>query len=980
VNCLLDASANESITHGGYDCLWGDKLALVELTVRQRGGTTPSMPKKSLYLIDGHAQIYRAYYAPFAPLTSPSGVPTRAVHVFMQMLLNLLKDRKPDYLAMTLDVGDETVFRVEIDPEYKAHRDPPPEDLPPQIESIVSLLEAMRVPILRLKGFEADDIMATLADRLAGDDLDVYLVSRDKDLDQLLNDHVRLYDPGKDRVIDAAAMREEKGYGPALAVEAQMLMGDSTDNVKGVMGVGPKKAAQLLEKYGSVAAIIAHADELTPKLRESVLAFKDRQEVVRQLVTLRRDVPLELDLSAADVGRIDAASAVPMLRELGLNRLTELVTAYAGKGEEGKKSEKGEKGEKSGERGIVGVQGGLFDESEHAASARSEAPARGRYELIDTDEKLRELGARLAKVKAFAFDTETTASLKDLATNPAFAQIAGISVSWEAGCGCYVPIRGIGATVSEDSVRNALGTVFADAKIAKYGQNAKFDIRVLKNIGVEVAGVAFDTMIASFVLDSTRRSHGMNWLSEELLHYRPIPIEDVLGKGRDQKVFAQVPTDRACEYAAEDADVTWRLHGALESQMTDVELTSLFRDLEMPLIEVLVDMEQAGIALDTDLTARLSGQMADRMKELEEEIHAAAGRPFNLDSTKQLAEVLFDERKLPVIKRTKTGRSTDAEVLEQLTVQTADPIPKLLLEYREITKLKGTYVDALPEMVSPRTGRIHPNFSQIGAVTGRLSCSDPNLQNIPIRTPMGAQIRRAFVPGDADSVLIKADYSQIELRVLAHFSKDKALAKAFAEDRDIHAFVASQIDGVPLDDVTGEQRARAKTVNFGIIYGQSAFGLARQTGMSQNDAKLFIERYFNRYPRIRGFLDECIAHARRHGYVKTMLGRRRTIADINSRNQTARNAAERLAVNTVVQGTAADLIKRAMINLHRRIISETLPLRMLLQVHDELVFETPSGKVEQMKPIIEEEMAGAIKLDVPVRVDVSSGPNWLDVK
>jgi DNA polymerase-1 len=947
------------------------------------------MSKKTLYLIDGHAQIYRAYYAPFAPLTSPTGEPTRAVHVFIQMLLGLLRDKRPDYLAMTLDVGDQTVFRVQIDPEYKANRDPPPEDLPPQIDRIISVLEAMKVPILRLKGFEADDIMATLCEEMAGDDLDVLLVSRDKDLDQLLNDHVRLYDPGKDRVIDEASMREEKGYGPELAVEAQMLMGDSTDNVKGVVGVGPKKAAQLLEKYGSVASIIEHAEELTPKLKESVLAFKDRQDVVRKLVTLRRDVPLRLDLAEADVQRIDAAAAAPLLREMGLNKLTELVSSYAaglkkmapsaGK----KEQDSGEKdvNRKAAEEGrVVGAQAGLFDAMDHAPSPQRASQPRGKYELVDSEKKLEDLALRLAKVKSFAFDTETTASAKELATNPAFAEIAGLSISWEAKTGCYIPIRGVGDTVSEVIVRRALGPVFADASVCKCGQNIKFDIRVLKNIGIEVAGIDFDTMIASFVIDSTRRSHGMNWLSQELLGYQPIPIEEVIGKGRDQKVFEQVSTQTACEYAAEDADVTWRLREALEKQLTDDELVRLFRDLEMPLVDVLVGMEHAGISLDTNLTARLSGEMADRMSELEEQIHKAAGRPFNLDSTKQLAEVLYDERKLPVLKRTKTGRSTDAEVLEQLSVQTADPIPKLLLEYREITKLKGTYVDALPEMVSPRTGRIHPNFSQIGAITGRLSCSDPNLQNIPIRTPMGAQIRRAFVPGDSDSVLIKADYSQIELRVLAHFSKDKALAAAFAEDRDIHAFVASQIDGVPLESVTAEQRSRAKTVNFGIIYGQSAFGLARQTGMSQSDAKIFIERYFARYPRIRGFLDECIAHAKKHGFVKTMLGRRRAIPDINSRNQTARNAAERLAVNTVVQGTAADLIKRAMINLHHRIAAEKLPMTMLVQVHDELVFETPRAQVERMKPIIADEMSGAMKLDVPIRVDVASGLNWLDVE
>jgi len=957
------------------------------------------MATKSLYLIDGHAQIFRAYYAPFGALTSPSGEPTRATHVFTQMVLGLLRDRKPDYLAMVMDVSDETVFRVQIDPAYKANRQESPEDLGPQIDRIVSILQAMKIPILRMPGFEADDILATLARRYAEHDLDVYLVSKDKDLDQLLTDKVRLYDPGKDRVIDIPVLREEKGYGPELAIEAQMLIGDSTDNIKGVDGVGPKKAAQLLAKFGSVQGIIDHADELTPKLRENMLAFRDRKETVRQLVSLRHDVPIEFELERAAVGGFAISAAAPILRELGFTRLVELVSKFGGPAapdsETQPRSEEGPEadidtlhfmGRPSGDTEretippVQGEQAGLFDHLEGGLFAAQEKQARGHYELIDNDTRLKSLAAQLAKVSSFAFDTETTASSPGLATNPAFAEIAGLSVSWEAEKGFYVAIRGVGPTVSEDAVRQTLGPIFANAKIRKCGQHVKFDVRVLKNIGIEVAGIDFDTMLASFVLDATRRSHGMDWLSMEFLKYRPIPIEDVIGKGRDQRTFAQVPTDRACEYAAEDADVTWRLRVVLEKALTDPELKSLFTDVEMPLSGILAEMEHTGIALDTNLLGRISNEMADRLNTLREDIYQAAGHPFNIDSTKQLAEVLFDERKLRVVKRTKTGRSTDAEVLETLAVETNDPIPKLLLEHRELSKLKGTYVDALPEMIAPRTGRVHPSFHQTVAVTGRLSCSDPNLQNIPVRTETGSQIRRAFVPGESGWVLLKADYSQIELRVLAHFCGDEALSRAFREDRDIHQFVASQIHGVPLEQVTKQQRAEAKTVNFGIVYGQSAFGLARQTGMSQTEAKLFIERYFNRYPRIRGFLDQCIQHARRHGYVKTILGRRRTIRDILSRNQTAKNQAERLAVNSVVQGSAADLIKVAMINIARRIKKERRPSRMLLQVHDELVFEVPEMNVAGEAAMIAEEMSAAIKLDVPLKVDVGRGPNWLDME
>lgn len=923
------------------------------------------MTRKTLYLIDGHAQIYRAYYAPFAPLTSPGGEPTRAVHVFIQMLLNLLRDRKPDYLVMVMDVSDKTVFRVQIDPQYKANREASPEDLGPQIERIVSILQAMKVPILRREGFEADDLMATLCRRHASEDLDVVLVSKDKDLDQLLGDHVRMYDPHKDRDIDVATMITEKGYGPDQAVEAQMLMGDSTDNIQGVPGVGPKKAAQLLQKYDSVENTIAHADELSPKLRENILAFKDRAETVRQLVTLRNDVEFKFNLDNAGTQTFDPGAAAAILAELGLKRLLERVRPEAHQASNGTAvqpeaasavSEAAQSGEPT-----------LFD---HVAQTRTET----HYELTDTEDALAALAKKLGQTKAFAFDTETTGLVA------ADALLVGLSFSFESGTGCYVPVRGVGNTVDEDAVRKRLGPVFADASIRKCGQNLKYDVVVLKMIGIEVCGIDFDSMIASFMLDPYRRSHGINFLAEELLHYRKITTQELIGKGKKQTTFDRLPTDRVCDYAAEDADIAWRLRLILEKQLVDPEIRSLFSDIEIPLLEVLAQMEYDGVAIDTELLAQISGQMADRLVKLEHQIHDAAGRPFNINSTKQLSEVLFDELGLRVVKRTKTSRSTDAAVLETLANESNHPLPRLVLEHRELTKLKGTYVDSLPEMVSERTGRIHPSFHQTAAVTGRLSCSDPNLQNIPIRTEVGAQIRRAFVPGDKNNILLKADYSQIELRVLAHFSGDAALKEAFENDRDIHAFVAAQIAGITLEEVTKEQRSRAKAVNFGIVYGQSPFGLSKQTGMALSEARQFIENYFRRYPQIRGFLDSCIQHARRYGYVKTMLGRRRPIRDINSRNQTARNAAERFAVNTVVQGTAAELIKRAMVNIHRRIVDEDRPSKMLIQVHDELVFEVPKKHIQEEAEMIGREMSLAIELDVPVKVDLAIGPNWLDTE
>jgi len=943
------------------------------------------MAPRTLYLIDGHAQIYRAYYAPFRPLTSPAGEPTRAVHVFLQMFLGLLRDRRPDHVALVMDVADETVFRAAIDPAYKATRERIPEDLPPQIDRIAAILTAMRVPILRRAGFEADDLLATLCDRLAGPDLLVYLVSRDKDLDQLLGPHVRMYDPMKDIETDVEALRREKGYGPEQAVEAQMLIGDTSDNIPGVPGVGPKKAAQLLQKYGTIEGILAHADELTPKLRENLLAFRERQDTVRQLVTLRRDVPLEFRLEDAEVGRFQLSAAGPILAELGLARLLERVGGQPAL-EPGRPASPTSLETPPGEprppaaAADPAAFGTLFAGQPASVTKRDDedravVDTTGlEYRLVDTEDALRDLARQMRQVGAFAFDTETTG------LDTADRELVGVSVSWAAGTGHYVPVRGVGRTLSLELVRETLGPIFADPAIRKSGHNLKFDLLVLRQAGFEVAGLAFDSMLASFVLDSARPSHGLDALSYELLRERKMSISELIGRGRNQIGMHQAATDRVAVYASRDADLTWRLWRTLERQLTDPELAALFRDLDMPLLEVLARMEETGVALDTARLAALGERMAERLRELEAAIHREAGRPFNINSTRQLAEVLFDERNLPVVKRTRTTRSTDAEVLETLAADTGDPIPRLVLEHRELAKLKGTYVDALPTLVSPRTGRIHPSFNQIGAVTGRLSCNDPNLQNIPIRTELGAQIRRAFVPGEPGWVLLKADYSQIELRVLAHFCGDEALAAAFRENRDIHAFVASQIEGIPLDQVTKAQRSQAKTVNFGIIYGQSAFGLSRQTGMPVGQAREFIERYFQRYPRIRVFLDECVAQARQAGYVKTLLGRRRAIADIRSPNQSARAAAERLAINSVIQGTAADLIKRAMINIDRRLRAEHRPSRMLIQVHDELVFETPEAAVEDEAAMVREEMSNALGLNVPVKVDVGWGPNWLDVK
>jgi DNA polymerase-1 len=921
------------------------------------------MPK-TLYIIDGHAQLYRAYYAPFRSLNSPTGEPTRATYVFCQMLLNLLRDRKPDYLVMVLDADESKLLRRRIYPAYKAQRPPPPEDLLPQEQRIVSILQTARVPLLRQEGFEADDIIATLVRRLAGAELETFVVSRDKDLDQLLCDHVALYDPMKNEVVTAERLLALKGWRPEQAIDAQILTGDDTDNVPGVPGIGPKTAAKLLQEYGSAAAIVAHADELAPKQRESLLAFAPQMELTRQLVTLCTDVPLEFSLEHAACDKFNWAAVRPVFEELGFRRLQEQLPGDAGATP------------RSASAAPAAAEPVPTDTADAACLAAAlRQPNGGDYRLVNTPDAFSRLIDGLAGLSEFAVDTETTG------VSPIDCDLVGVSLAWEVGRAYYVPVRSVyGNVLALDLLRSRLGPLLADTTKRKVGHNLKYDLNVLRGAGLPVAGPLFDTMIAAFVVDPARGSYSLDSLALGLFGYTKIPTTDLIGKGRAQLRMDQVPVERVAQYAAEDADYTWRLRRLLEPQLAPLGVERLFYEIEMPLVCVLTDMESHGIALDTALLREIGGQMVARVSAVTDEVHRLVGSPFNLDSPKQLAEVLFDRLGFRVVRRTKTTRSTDAETLEVLRSETQHPIFPLLLEYREVQKLRGTYVDALPAQLSRRTGRIHTSYHQTGAVTGRLSSSEPNLQNIPIRTEAGRQIRRAFVPRSKDELLVVADYSQIELRVLAHFCEDPVLIRAFAEDQDIHAFVAGQVNGVPLGDVTKEMRSRAKAVNFGIIYGQTAFGLAQATGMSRTEARAFIDAYFARYPRIREFIDRCIADAKREGLVRTILGRRRPIDNLNSANASVRAQAERFAVNTVIQGSAADLIKIAMIQLHQRIGANGLPLRMLLQVHDELVCEAPRERAAAMADILREVMTGAMSLRVPLKVDVAWGANWLDAK
>ncbi len=901
---------------------------------------------KTFYLLDGHAQVFRAYYAPFRPLTSPSGESVKAVHVFTQLLLNLIHKQKPDFLAIAFDVADATTDRRTDYAPYKAQREAAPDDLGPQFQRVFEVVHALGVPTFMVNGQEADDVIATIAKRLgdAGEDVELRIVSKDKDLHQILTPRVVLWDPTDGSTIGPDELWEKRGYRPEQAVEIQTLVGDPTDNVPGIKGVGMKTAAKLIELYGTADAVIAHADEQTPKLRENLLAGAEGLALTRRLVTLKDDVPLDFELAACATPVVRKAQVRDLFETLGFRTLLEQVPD---------------------------------DGPEAEAAAQPPVAVSTEYHQVDTPEALEALVGALSEQKAFAIDTETTGlSVVD-------ADLVGYAISWQTGHGYYVPVRShTGAVLDPDLVREALRPALEDEGVLKVGHNLKFDLSVLEREGICVQGPLFDTMIAAALLNPERRGNGMDDLARDLLGHTCIPITDLIGKGKSQISLLEVPLDTLSTYAAEDADVTWRLYTWLRGELdaADDDLRRLFEDLEMPLVRVLAAMERAGVTLDVDRLVEYKAHLQARIERLRAEVMEAAGCTFNVDSPKQLGEVLFGQLGFRVVKKTKTGSSTDAETLETLAAETSHPLPEKVLEYRELTKLLGTYVDPLPGYVSPHTGRLHASFHQTGAATGRLSSSDPNIQNIPIRSDAGREIRRAFVACDDEHLLLSADYSQVELRMLAHFSEDDALMSAFHEGRDIHAFVASQIYAVPLEEVTPLQRSVAKTVNFGIVYGQTAYGLARTLRIPPGDAQAFIDTYKGTYVGLDRFLRRCVDEAVDTGYVRTILGRRRPIPQVRSRNFNERALGERLAINTVIQGSAADLIKRAMVQLDARLTREGTGALMLIQVHDELVLETPKAHADAALKAVVEEMQGALPLRVPLRVDASLAPNWLEGK
>ena len=942
-----------------------------------------------LFLIDGYAQFFRAYYAIRNPMSSPvTNEPTFMTFGFMDMLLRLLNEYKPDYLAVALDVsGDRGTFRSQLYPEYKANRDPPPSDLRPQVEQCLVVMRSMGIPIYGLEEVEADDVIASIVEEVVHDNasLEVTIVSKDKDLQQLLGPRVSMLNlkksPDPDERFDPAWLRESKSIAPEQVVDMLALMGDTADNVPGVPGIGPKTAAQLIAANGSIQGVyetIASEEALSASKRsikgkrlENLLAARDLIPLAQELITLKRDCDVGFDLEATRVDRsaMDHEALVESMRILGFNRLRDVMRTYL----EGDTKNAVEDT----------IPGGLFD---GGGELDSHVPVDGEYEVVTTRTAFDAMVALLKTARRLAVDTETD-GLK-----ARVVPLAGICLADETDRGWYIPVSAPSDDVVLDQafVLEGLRGLLEDEALPKFGHNLKFDINVLRNHGIRLAGIAGDTMIESYVVDSTRSSHGMDALCDSVLGRQCVPISAVIGKGKNQKLFSEVPLERSGLYAAEDADVTLRLEDALRPQVDELGLTALYEETELPLVEVLAEMEFNGITVDV---AELESQHVELQSEcdaLRAEIINASPHVFNPDSPKQLAAVLFHALTddppglgLKPIKKGKTGPSTDQEVMARLADDPAidSIIPTQIVAYRKLTKLINTYLVALKAAIQPSTGRIHASFNQTGTATGRLSSSDPNLQNIPIRTDVGRRIRRAFV-AEEGNVLLAADYSQIELRMLAHLANETGLKAAFEAGVDVHRAVAADVFGVEPDAVTSHERTVAKMVNFGIIYGVTPFGLARRLGSDTGveRAAEIIREYKARYSGITAFMEACVGHASEHGYVKTLLGRRRTIRGVEARNPNERSLAERMAINSVVQGSAADLMKIAMVQLYRTLPAAWPDVRMLLQIHDELVFEVPEGEAEAVLEFVKAAMEGAMRLDVPLVVEGSWGRSWADTK
>jgi len=902
---------------------------------------------ETLFAIDAFSHIYQFFYA-IKGLTGPDGEPVNALYGFARMVKKIREEYDPDYLVVAFDAPGE-LERRQVYEQYKAGRPPMPEPLQSQIPLIKQLLEAHGIPCLSAEGHEADDVLATLAEQAAERDLNNVLVTTDKDAEQLINEHTAVLHIHKDRemLLDQETLAQQKGIEPWQVVEIMALAGDPTDNIPGVPGIGSKTALKLIRDYGDVETLYEHLDEVSgPKTRQNLAEHREDVELARKLVTLKRDVPVEIDWNACRDDSIDTDAVDRFYRAVGFHSLRAAQPSRGG-------------------------QMPLFAEKEPVTLETTNKD----YRTLTNPDEVRALARRLAELDELAVDLETT-SLQTRA-----ARIVGLAFSWQPHQGVYVATAGPkGEKVCPlEEALAALRALLEAETPRKLGQNLKYDMAVLRNYDIRLGGLHCDSMVASYVLDPVSRAHNLDALSNRWLNYRPVKIAEIIGQGKSQKRMDHVPVSRVGPYACEDADLALQLCRVLEDRLRRENLWDLFEQLEAPLVPVLADMEWTGIKVDTARLETLSEEFTGSLAELEAKIHREAGEEFNVNSPMQLSTILFEKLGCPAPRnaRTTTGYSTASDVLTDLKDEY--PIAEYVLDYRELSKLQSTYADALLDMVNPETGRIHASFNQTVTATGRLSSSDPNLQNIPVRTRLGRRIREAFVPGDADMVLLSADYSQVELRIMAHCSGDPTLCRAFREDRDIHRFVAAQVNGVPEEEVTDQMRQRAKAVNFGIIYGVSPYGLSRQINVSQEEAQKFIDHYFERYPRVRDFIGKTIDSARRNGYARTLAGRKRIIEGIRA-SGAARSAAERIAVNTVIQGSAADLIKRAMIRIHDGLPGVSPRSRMLLQIHDELVFEVPEADLNAVRRYVTDEMTRALELDVPLKVDTGFGKNWADVK
>ena len=953
--------------------------------------TSPVPPvERRLFLIDGYAIIYRAFFALISrPLTTGHGENTSAAWGVANFLQRLLTKHKPEYLGWVHDSG--LSFRHEEYPDYKATREKLSAELQADfdrgIDRIEQMLAGYHIPILKLEGYEADDVIGTLAKKGVEASLNVVIVSGDKDFYQLIRPGVWLLNPGRrgpaavdEQWVGPENAAERLGVPPERVTDYLALVGDSSDNVPGVKGIGEKTAVALIEQYGPIEEILKHVDEIEKKRpREALREYPENARLSKRLVTIHTDLDVGLDLEALRVEPPNTAKLRELFVELEFHDLAKSV-----------------------------------GDSPDAAQDESIVAREARYQTIQDTTQLNDLVLKARKSGRFVFDTETVIDPGvRTAIDPLRSRLVGLTIGLGPGEAYYLPFRhrtsrgeptgqealaldtlphpdGTELPVGSDgrvyqnlpSVNSAqaesLRDLLADPNIAKVAQNAKYDLLVLEREGLPVRGIAFDTMIASYVLDPGRRSHGLDMLALEFLGYEMMPYEAVCGKGKTAIGFDVVPIEKATRYSCEDADVTWRLAAMFDEQMEQLGVKQLFHNIEMPLIPVLAEMEATGIAIDVSVFDRLGGEMVAERHRVEGAIYVVAGEEFNINSNAQLRRILFEKLNLPVLKKTSTGPSTDASVLERLA-EDGHELPVLIMEYRELSKLQSTYIEALPVLVNPRTGRLHTSFNQTVAATGRLSSSDPNLQNIPVRTALGREIRRAFIPRKG-WMLLSADYSQIELRLLAHLSGDPAFVAAFKQGGDIHRETAALIFGVEVEAVTAEMRSRAKTINFATIYGQGAHALSQQLRVSHPEAKEFIDQYFTRFTGVRAYLDRAVESARELGYAETIFGRRRFIPELRDKNFNIRAFGERTAQNTPIQGSAADLIKIAMIQISARLKREGLGSAMLLQVHDELIFEVPPDETDPLTRLVKEEMEGAAPLSVPLLVGIGIGPNWLETK